>query len=93
VLRWTRQLLQRTHPWPHRDGVGQGIVEGGPRRGAPTVVAAVVARVIVLYFPLPLALTVVVGVGGRRGRGCLRTRWFLLRWAQRQLLLWRVPSS
>jgi hypothetical protein len=30
---------------------------------------------------------------GRRGRGLLRTRWFLLRWARRQLLLWRVSSS
>jgi hypothetical protein len=68
VLRWTRRLLQRMHPWPHRDGVGPGIVEGGPRRGAPAVVAAVVARAIVLSFPLPLALTIVVGVGARKGR-------------------------
>jgi hypothetical protein len=95
-----RLLLQRTHPWPHRDSATPGIVEGGPHQGTPTVVAAVVARAteaIVLAFPLPLALTLafaaVVGVGGRSGRGRLRAWWFLWRWARRQLLLWRAPSS
>jgi hypothetical protein len=51
------------------------IIEGGPHRGAPAVVSAVVARAaeaIVLAFPLPLALPLafatVVGVWGRRGR-------------------------
>jgi hypothetical protein len=71
VLRWTRQLLlQRTHPWPHRDGAGPGIVEGGPSWGTPTIVVAVVAGAtgaIVLALPLPLPLTLafaaVVGVG------------------------------
>jgi hypothetical protein len=44
MLRWTRRLLlRRTHPWPHRDDAGPGIVEGGPRRDASVVVAAVVA--------------------------------------------------
>jgi hypothetical protein len=89
-------LLQRTHPWPHQDGADPGIV-GGPRRGAPVVVVAVVAGAVVLTFHLPLALTlaftVIVGVGGRRGRSRLRTRRFLLWWAWRQLLLWRAPSS
>jgi hypothetical protein len=72
--------LRRTHPWPHQDGVGQGIVEGGPRWGAPAVVAVVVAGAtgaIVLTFPFSLALThafaAVVGVGRIRGRGHLRT--------------------
>jgi hypothetical protein len=92
-----RLLLQRTHPWPHQDGVGPGIVEGGPHRGAPVVVVVVVAEAVVLAFSLPFALTLafaaVVGVGGRRGRGRLRTRRFLLRWARRLLLLQRVPSS
>jgi hypothetical protein len=69
MLWWMRQLLllllQRTHPWPHQDGAGPGIVEGGPHRGAPAVVVAVVTgaiRVIVLAFslPLPLPLAVVV---------------------------------
>jgi hypothetical protein len=96
-----RQLwLRRTHPWPHRDGAGLGIIDGGPRWGAPAAVVIVVARTvraIVPVFPLLLALTLafatVVGGGGRRGRGRLSTQWFLLWWAQRQLLLWRVPSS
>jgi hypothetical protein len=64
------------HPWPHRDGAGPGIIERGPRRDAPAVIAVVVAGAagaIVLAFTLPLALTLafaaVVGVGGRRGRG------------------------
>jgi hypothetical protein len=74
VLWWMRWLLLwRTHPWPHRDRVGPGIVEGGPRRGAPAVVAAVVAGAIVLALPLPLALTlafaVVVGVLWWEGEG------------------------
>jgi hypothetical protein len=53
---------------------GPGIVEGGPRQGAPTVVTTVVAgavSAIVLSFPFPLVLTlaftIVVGVGGRGG--------------------------
>jgi hypothetical protein len=76
-------LLQRTHPWPHRDGAGAGI-GGVPRRGAPAVVAAVVTGDIVLAFPLALALTLafvaIVRVVDRRGRGRGRrmTRWFLL---------------
>jgi hypothetical protein len=82
-------------PWPHRDGADPGIVEGGPRRGTPVVARATGA--VVLVFPLPLPLTLaftnVVGVGGKRRRGRLRTRWLLLWWAQRQLLLWRAPSS
>jgi hypothetical protein len=53
------------------------IVEGGPRRGAPTVIATIGAGAGVLSFPLPLALTLafstVVGAGGRRGRCRLRT--------------------
>jgi hypothetical protein len=97
VLRWMRRLLlRRTHPWPHQDGASPGIVEGGPHRGAPTVVAGVTG-VVVLAFTLPLDLTrafvAVVGVGGRRGRGRLRTRQFLLWWARRQQLLRRVPST
>jgi hypothetical protein len=75
VLRWMRWLLlRRTHPWPHRDGASLGIVEGGPHRGAPTVVADVVAGVtgaVVLAFTLPLDLTrafvAVVGVGAGGG--------------------------
>jgi hypothetical protein len=101
VLRWMRWLLlRRTHPWPHRDGASPGIVEGGPHRGAPTIVADVVAGVtgaVVLAFILPLDLTrafvAVVGVGGRRGRGRLRTQQFLLWWARRQQLLRRAPST
>jgi hypothetical protein len=74
VLWWMRRLLLwRMHPWPHGDGAGLGIV-GGPRRGAPTVVA----KAVVLAFPLSLALTlafvIIVRVWGRRGRGRLRTR-------------------
>jgi hypothetical protein len=89
VLRWTCQLLlQRLHSWPHRDGAGSGIVEEGPRRGAPAIIAAVVAGAvgdIVLAFPLPLALILafaaVVGSGDRRGKGHQRTWRFLLQWA------------
>jgi hypothetical protein len=67
VLWWTRHLLlRRTHPWPHRDGVGLGIVEGGSSRGASAVVAGV-AGAVALAFPLPLTLTLafvaIVGVG------------------------------
>jgi hypothetical protein len=58
------------HPWPHRDGASPGIVEGGPRGGACSIVTAVVAGAVVLAFPLPLAVTlafvIVVGVGGSR---------------------------
>jgi hypothetical protein len=73
------RLLRRTHPWPHRDGAGLEIVEGGSYWGAPAIVATVIAGasiVVVLTFSLPLILTsvAVVGVGGRRGRGYLRTR-------------------
>jgi hypothetical protein len=73
MLWWTRQLLlQRMHLWPHRDVAGLGIVEGGPRRGTPVVVANVVVgatEAVVLAFPLALAhtlapaFTAVVGVG------------------------------
>jgi hypothetical protein len=77
ILQWTHQLLlRRTYPWPHRDGADPGIVEGGPRWGAPAVVAGA-ARAVVLAFPFPLVLTLafttIVGVGGRRERGRLRT--------------------
>jgi hypothetical protein len=70
-----RLLLRRTHPWPHRDGAGPGIVEGGPCRGAPTIVAAIVTRaagatVLAFPLPLPLAFTAVVGVG-QKGEGLL----------------------
>jgi hypothetical protein len=68
--------------------------------GASVVVAAVVAgatEAVVLVFPLPLAVflafAAIVGVGGRRGRGCRRTWRFLRRRAWRQLLLWRASSS
>jgi hypothetical protein len=58
------------HLWPHRDGANLGIVEGGPHRGACSIVTAVVAEAVVLAFPLPLAITLafvtVVGVGGSR---------------------------
>jgi hypothetical protein len=77
VLWWTCQLLLwRTHPWPHRDGAGPGIVKGGPRRGTPAVVAAIFtgatgAIVLTFSLPLPLALTLtcaaVVGVGAEGG--------------------------
>jgi hypothetical protein len=80
LWRTRRLLLRRTHPWPHRDGAGPWIVEGGPCWGAPTVVATAVAGAtgaIVLAFPFPLALVLAfatgVGVGDRRGRGRLRT--------------------
>jgi hypothetical protein len=71
MLRWTcRLLLRRTHPWPHQDGAGPGIVEGGLSRGASAVVAEA-AGAIVLTFPLALALTLafaaVVGVGQEGG--------------------------
>jgi hypothetical protein len=76
-MRWTCRLLLRRMPsWPHRDGAGPGIVEGGPRRGAPVVVVGAV-EAVVLAFPLTIALTlafvVIVGIGGRTGRGLLRT--------------------
>jgi hypothetical protein len=79
VLWWLRRLLRRAHPWPHRDGAGTRIVEGGPRRGvAALVVVAGAVRVIVLACPLPLALHPCLchpfGGGGRRGRGHQRTR-------------------
>jgi hypothetical protein len=71
MQQWMRQLLLwRTHPWPHQHGVGPGIIEGGPHRGAPFVVARAV-RAIVLAFllsltlPLPLPLLLGVGAGGR----------------------------
>jgi hypothetical protein len=88
VLWWTRWLLLwRTHPWPHQDGADLEIVEGGPCRGAPAIVTAVIAGDVVLDFPLTLALTLafaaVVAVGGKRGRGRQRTRQFLLWWARR----------
>jgi hypothetical protein len=73
MLQWMRQLLRREHLCPHRDGVGPGSLEGGPRQGiaAPGVVARA-ARAIVLAFPLPLVLTltfaVIVGGRGKRGR-------------------------
>jgi hypothetical protein len=78
VLRWMRRLLLwRTHPWPHRDGIGPAIVEGGPCRGVLAVVVGA-ARVVVLTFPLSFALTLafatIVEVGSRRGRGCMSTR-------------------
>jgi hypothetical protein len=78
VLRWTCWLLLwRTHPWPQQDDLSLGIV-GGSHRGAPAIVATVVAGVIVLAFPLPLALTVafatIVGGGVRRGTGRWKTR-------------------
>jgi hypothetical protein len=60
-----------------------GIVEGGPRRGAPAVVVAIIARVggaVVLTFAHTLTFATVVGVECRRGRGRLRIWWFLLRW-------------
>jgi hypothetical protein len=70
MLWWTRWLLlRRMHPWPYRDGADLGIVEGGPRQGAPTVVAAVVTGAIVLAFPLPLTLTFVTVVRVRAGGG------------------------
>jgi hypothetical protein len=73
VLWWTHWLLlQRMHPYPHQDGACPGIVEGGPRRGAPTIVAGVTGA-IVIAFPLALAFAAVVGVGSRRGRGHQRT--------------------
>jgi hypothetical protein len=83
------------YPWPHQDGAGPEIIEGGPRRGAPSIVATAVAGAVVLAFSLTLTLAfaAVVGVGGRKGRGRQRTRWFLLWWAWRQLLLWRALSS
>jgi hypothetical protein len=67
-------LLQRTYPWPHRDGASPGIVEGGPHRGATVVVVGAV-RAIVLTFFLPLALTLAfapllgVGAGGGGATG------------------------
>jgi hypothetical protein len=89
MLSWTRRLvLQRMHPWPHRDGVGPGIVEGEPHQGAPaivTVVVAIASGIVVLAIPLALTLVVatVIGVGGRTGRGHRRTWQFLLWWAWR----------
>jgi hypothetical protein len=80
-MRWTCRLLLRRMPsWPHRDGAGPEIVEGGPRRGAPVVVVRAV-EAVVLAFPLAIALAltltlafaVIVGIGGRTGRGLLRT--------------------
>jgi hypothetical protein len=69
-MRWTHWLLLwRTHSWPHRDGVGPVIVEGGPRRGAPAIVAGAI-RAVVLPFLLPLSLTLALpsllglGAGG-----------------------------
>jgi hypothetical protein len=58
VLQWTRQLVMRTHPWPHRDDADSGIVEGGPRRGVttPTVVLRATG-VVALAFPFSLTLT------------------------------------
>jgi hypothetical protein len=71
MLQWMRRLLRREHLCPHRDGVGPGSVEGGPRQGIAAPVARA-ARAIVLAFPLPLVLTLTfaVIVGGRaRGGG------------------------
>jgi hypothetical protein len=83
-----RLLLWRTHLWPHRDGASPEIVEGGPHRGTPAVVATNIAGAtgaVVLAFPFPLALAfvIVAGVGDWRGRGRLRTWQFLLWWARR----------
>jgi ABC-type Co2+ transport system permease subunit len=54
--------------------------------GAPAIVAGA-AGAVVLSLPLPFALTLtfvtVVGVGGRKERGHLWTRQFLLWWAWR----------
>jgi hypothetical protein len=72
VLWWTRLLLRRTHPWPHRDGAGPRIVEGGQHQGTRAIVAAVVAGAVgavVLAFPLPLAFAAIVGMGGQEGEG------------------------
>jgi hypothetical protein len=92
MLWWMRRLLLwRTHPWPHRDGAGLGIVEEGPHWGDPAVV--VVAGAVVLAFCRTLAFAAVVGVGGRRERGRRRTRRFLLWWARRQLQLQRARSK
>jgi hypothetical protein len=70
-----RRLLTRAHPWSHRDGVGLGIVQGGPCWGVatPTVIVGA-ATVVALAFPLALALTLVfvIVVGGEgRGRGAV----------------------
>jgi hypothetical protein len=68
--------------------------------GCPAIVIAIIIRAagaVVLVFPLPLALTLafasIIGVGGKRGRSHWRTRWFLLWWSWRQLLLRRAPST
>jgi hypothetical protein len=75
MLWWMRRLLTRAHPWPHRDGVGLGIVQGGPCWGVatPTVIVGA-TTVVALAFPLALALTlvfVIVVGGGGRGRGAV----------------------
>jgi hypothetical protein len=66
MLWWTRRLLRRAHPWPHRDSAGPGIVEGGPHRGARVVVA----RAVVLVFPLALALILAFATGGHGSSCC-----------------------
>jgi hypothetical protein len=86
------------HRWPRIPAQSEGRSRHALCAGA--VVTVVVARavgVVILAFSLllvlTLAFTVVVEVGGRRGRGRLRAWRFLRRRAWRQLLLRRAPSS
>jgi hypothetical protein len=60
VLWWLRRLLRRAHPWPHRDGAGTRIVEGGPRRGVAALALLLEpseSLILSVPFPLPLPLS------------------------------------
>jgi hypothetical protein len=55
------------HVWPHREGVGVGIVEGGPRGGVATP-AVVVGAAVAVALALTLAFVIIVW-GGAGGEG------------------------
>jgi hypothetical protein len=75
MLWWMRWLLlRRMHPWPHRDGAGPGIVEGGTHRGALLLSLLLLSEPLEPLFlsfpfplPLPLPLPPLLELGARGG--------------------------